>query len=248
MDRSSFSQTFQAQLAVRLSPDSAQKVATALFEAGGADHVSELLKELQERSAKLAGQAMEALPEMMERCGPEPVVSWLDVAVTLAGLSGAITLKYLKESPRLLGVLDSASLRQAVLDTTLELADNDSEFAANCAFEFFRKAPELLLVDSQTDLARWAEIGRELTDWNDVLGIEFIRECPRVAEVLTLEEVRPWVAFGMKLITQNSLGKPDYVGILEFFRTSPEPDRRNPRCGRAPENRERRLDPCGSVT
>ena len=221
MDRSSFLQTFQAQLAVRLSPDSAQKVATAIFEAGGADHVSELLKELQERSAKLAGQAMEALPEMVERCGPEPVVSWLDVAVTLAGLSGAITLKYLKESPRLLGVLDSASLRQAVLDTTLELADNDSEFAANCAFEFFRKAPELLLVDSQTDLARWAEIGRELTDWNDVLGIEFIRECPRVAEVLALEEVRPWVAFGMKLITQNSLGKPDYVGILEFFRTSP---------------------------
>ena len=112
-------------------------------------------------------------------------------------------------------------LRQAVIETTLELADNDSEFAANCAFEFFRKAPELLLVDSQTDLARWAEIGRELTDWNDVLGIEFIRECPRVAEVLALEEVRPWVAFGMKLITQNSLGKPDYVGILEFFRTSP---------------------------
>ena len=108
-----------------------------------------------------------------------------------------------------------------MIETTLELADNDSEFAANCAFEFFRKAPELLLVDSQTDLAQWAEIGRELTDWNDVLGIEFIRECPRVAEVLALEEVRPWVAFGMKLITQNSLGKPDYVGILEFFRTSP---------------------------
>ena len=218
MDQSS---SLQALLAVRLGPDSAQKVAAALFEAGGAGHVSELLQELEERSAKLAGQAIEALPEMVERCGPESVVSWLDVAVTLAGLSGAITLKYLKESPRLLGILDSAVLRQAVLETTLELADNDSEFAANCAFEFFRKAPELLLVDSHTDLAQWAEIGRELTDWNDVLGIEFIRECPRVAEVLALEEVRPWVAFGMKLITQNSLGKPDYVGILEFFRTSP---------------------------
>jgi len=218
---SSSPQALQAQLADRLSPDSALSVATALHEAGGAGHVSELLNELQERSAKLAGQAMESLPEMVERCGPEPVVSWLDVAVTFAGLSGAITLKYLKESPRLLGVLDSVALRQAVLETTLELADNDSEFAANCAFEFFRKAPELLLVDSQTDLARWAEIGRELTDWNHVLGIEFIRECPRVVEVLTLEDVRPWVAFGMKLITQNSLGKPDYVGILEFFRTSP---------------------------
>ncbi len=221
MDQSSFPETLRAQLAVRLSPDSAHKVATALFEAGGAEHVSELLNELQERSAKLAGQAMEAFPEMVERCGPEPVVPWLDVAVTLAGQSGAITLKYLKESPRLLGILDAVALRQAVLETTLELADSDSEFAANCAFEFFRKAPELLLADSQTDLARWAEIGRELTDWNHVLGIEFIRECPRVAEVLTLEDVRPWVAFGMKLITQNSLGKPDYVGILEFFRTSP---------------------------
>lgn len=221
MNRSFSSETLRAQLAVRLGPDSAHKVATVLFEAGGAEHVSELLNELQERSAKLAGQAMEALPEMMDRCGPEPAVAWLDVAVTLAGLSGAITLKYLNESPRLLGVLDAADLRQAVLETTLELADSDSEFAANCAFEFFRKAPELLLADSQADLARWAEIGRELTDWNHVLGIEFIRECPRVAEVLALEDVRSWVAFGMKLITQNSLGKPDYVGILEFFRASP---------------------------
>ena len=221
MDQSSSQEVLRAQLANRLGADGAQKVAAALFEAGGAGHVSELLQELDQRSAKLAGQAMESLPEMVERCGPEPVVAWLDVAVTLAGLSGAITLKYLNESPRLLGILDSAALRQAVLETTLELADSDSELAANCAFEFFRKAPELLLVDSQTDLARWAEIGRELTDWNDVLGIEFIRECPKVAEVLALEDVRPWVAFGMKLITQNSLGKPDYVGILEFFRTSP---------------------------
>ncbi len=221
MDQPSYPETLRTQLAVRLSPDSAQQVVTALMSADGAGHVSELLNELQERSAKLAGQAMDALPEMVERCGPEPVVSWLDVAVTLAGLSGAITLKYLKESPRLLGILDSVMLRQAVLETTLELADSDSEFAANCAFEFFRKAPELLLADSQTDLAQWAGIGRELTDWNDVLGIEFIRECPRVAEVLALEDVRPWVAFGMKLITQNSLGKPDYVGTLEFFRTSP---------------------------
>lgn len=221
MNQPSSSETLRAQLADRLSPDSAHKVATALFNAGGVGHVSELLNELQERSAKLAGQAMDALPEVVERCGPEPVVSWLDAAVTLAGQSGAITLKYLKESPRLLGVLDSVALRQAVLETTLELTDSDSEFAANCAFEFFRKAPELLFADSQTDLAQWAGIGRELTDWNDVLGIEFIRECPRVAEVLALEDVRPWVAFGMKLVTQNSLGKPDYVGILEFFRTSP---------------------------
>ena len=221
MDRSSFLRAFQSQLADRLSADSAHNVATVLFEAGAADHVSELFNELHACSAKLAGQAMEALPETLERCGPKLVVSWMDLGVTLAGLSGAITLKYLKESPRLLGVMDSAVLRQEVLKTTLEIADNGSEVAANCAFEFFRKAPELLLVDSQTNLAQWAKISQELTDFNHVLGIEFIRECPRIAEVLALEEVRPWVAFGMKLITQNSLGKPDYVGILEFFRTSP---------------------------
>lgn len=70
---SSSPQALQAQLADRLSPENAHKVATALFEAGRAGHVSELLNELQERSAKLAGQAMDALPEMVERCGPEPV-------------------------------------------------------------------------------------------------------------------------------------------------------------------------------
>ncbi|MDE0487505.1 MAG: hypothetical protein OXH80_11060, partial [Nitrospira sp.] len=97
MDQPTYPEALRAQLADRLSPENAHKVAMALFEAGGADHVSELLNELQERSAKLAGQAMDALPELVERCDPEPVVSWLDVAVTFAGLSGAITLKYLKE-------------------------------------------------------------------------------------------------------------------------------------------------------
>ena len=126
MDQSSSPQVLRAQLADRLGADGAEKVATVLFEAGVAGHVSELLDELQDRSAKLAGQAMESLPDMLERCGPEPVVSWLDVAVTLAGLSGAITLKYLNESPRLLGILDTAVLVK-VLETTLELADSDSE-------------------------------------------------------------------------------------------------------------------------
>ena len=141
--------------------------------------------------------------------------------MTLAGRSGATTLKFLKESPRLLGVLDSVALRRQVLNAALDVADGDSECAANCAFEFFRTAPELLFIDPRADLAQWAVIGQELTDWNHVVGIEFIRECPRVAGVLTWDAVRPWVAFGMKLITENSLGKPDYLGVLEFFRTSP---------------------------
>ena len=221
MNHSAFPQAFHAQLAGRLRADDIQTVSTALWEAGVSDQVWELVVELQERSAKLSREAIDALPEMVERCDPEIMVTWMDVAVTLAGRSGATTLKFLKESPRLLGVLDSVALRRQVLNAALDVADGDSEFAANCAFEFFRKAPELLFIDPRTDLARWAVIGQELTDWNHVVGIEFIRECPRVAGVLTWDAVRPWVAFGMKLITENSLGKPDYLGVLEFFRTSP---------------------------
>lgn len=221
MDHSSFPQAFHAQLADRLSADDVQNVSQALLKAGVAGQVWELVEELRECSAKLSGEAIDALPEMVDRCEPETVVMWMDLAIALAGLSGATTLKFFKESPRLLGVLDSGTLRRQVLNAALEAADSDSDFAANCAFEFFRKAPELLLIDAHTNLTQWAEIGQELTDWNHVVGIEFLRECPRVAEVLALDAVRPWVAFGMKLITQNSLGKPDYLGVLEFFRTSP---------------------------
>ncbi len=222
MDDSSFSQhAFQRALASRLNADCAHTVSAALLDAGVADQVSALWEELQERSEKIAGQAIDALREMVERCGSETVVAWMDLAIVLAGRSGAISMQYLKESPRLLGVLASSALRREVVGTTLELADGESEFAANCALAFFRKAPELLAVDAHINLARWAEIGQELTEWNQVLGIEFLRECPKVAEALAFDEVRPWMAFGMKLITQNSLGNPDYVGILEFFRTSP---------------------------
>lgn len=205
----------------RLSQKDNEAVTQLLIAAGVAPRTLELFSELQENSAKLAGGAIEALPEMIRRCEAQTVAPWLDLAIGLSSLSGAVTLKYLRESPHILGILNSPAARQRVLSTALEIADSDSEYAANCAFEFFRKTPELLFADPNCELAGWAEIGQELTEWNQVLGIEFFRECAQVAEVLPLEEVRPWVAFGTKLITQNSLGKPDYVGILEFFRTSP---------------------------
>lgn len=221
MNHSAFPQAFHAQLAGRLKSGDVRTVSASLLEAGAADQVWELIVELQERSAKLSREAIDVLPEMVERCEPEIMITWMDVVVTLAWTSGAMTLKFLKESPRLLGVLDCVALRRRVLNATLDVADSDSEFSANCAVEFFRTAPELLLIDPRTDPAQWAAVGQELTDWNHVVGIEFIRECPRVAGVLTWDAVRPWVAFGMKLITENSLGQPDYLGVLEFFRTSP---------------------------
>ncbi len=221
MDDSSLNKELLAVFGNRLSQEAAGEATQLLESAGVAAQVLELLSELQDSSVKLTGGAIEALPEVLHRCDPHTVVLWLDLAIALAALSGAVTLKYFRESPRILGVLDTPSLRQQVLAVALEVADRDSEYAANCAFEFFRKTPELLFADPAIDLAGWAEVGQELTEWNQVLGIEFFRECANVADVLPLDDVRPWVAFGMKLITQNSLGKPDYVGILEFFRTSP---------------------------
>jgi nitric oxide reductase NorD protein len=221
MDESNFAKTLTAYFVENMGLALAQEVVASLIQAGVAEQAQELLSELQGSSAKLSGGAIEALPEVLRRCDPQTVIPWLDLTIGLSSLSGAVTLKYLRESPHILGILENSAQRQQVLSTVLEVADSESEYAANCAFEFFRKTPELLFTDPTIDLAGWAEVGQELTDWNQVLGIEFFRECVNVAEVLPLNEVRPWVAFGTKLVTQNSLGKPDYVGILEFFRTSP---------------------------
>ncbi len=214
-------QAFRDALAERVGAGRAHTVSTALCDAGAAGPVAALWEELRARSAKIAGHAVDALPEVVERCGAGTAAEWMDLAVALAGRSGAMSMQYLQESPRLLGTLASSALRREVIGTTLELADGDSEFAANCALAFFRKAPALLAVDASANLAGWAEIGRELTEWNQVPGIEFFRECPKAAEALAFDEVRPWVAFGMKLVTRNSLGQPDYLGVLEFFRVSP---------------------------
>src|SRR5207249_8197164 len=159
---------------------------------------------------------MEALPELRRRVGLELVVPWLDLGVALAGSSGTAAMKYVKESPLILGLIQPIATQARVLTLALELADSDP----NVALDFLRKAHELLAVLPADKLAPWAEVGVELARFDYVLGIEFFRQSPAVARVIPLEQVRDWVGFGMKLITQNSLGKPDYLGTLEFFRTS----------------------------
>ena len=72
-----------------------------------------------------------------------------------------------------------------------------------------------------TELAVWAEIGMELAEWDYVLGNEFFHESPSIAHAISLDHVRPWIGFGMKLVSKNSLGKTDYVGTIEYFRSSP---------------------------
>ncbi|MCX5727380.1 MAG: hypothetical protein NTZ28_00795, partial [Nitrospirae bacterium] len=39
--------------------------------------------------------------------------------------------------------------------------------------------------------------------------------------MLPIQDARAWATFGLKLISQNSFGKTDYFGTIEFLRTSP---------------------------
>jgi len=209
------------RLTTVLDPAQAAEVANdaarALVRPDGIAALVELLDELREHSAKLGRLAIETLPELNRRAGLADVVSWLDLGVSLAGSSGAAALKYFKDSPLVLGLIEPPAARGPVLEVSLELAEGDP----NVALEFLRHTPELLTLLPVDALTGWAEIGSDLARWDYVLGIEYVRQCPVVARVLPFEHVRSWVTFGSKLVTKNSLGKPDYVGTLEFFRTSP---------------------------
>lgn len=213
-------QSVHEQLTARLTQGLGQAAADQLVgemeRTGRAAAVLALLDELREVSAKAEAGAVETLPELQRRGGLSDVAAWLDLGVALAESSGAAALKYWKDSPLVLGLLEPA-MRGASLSLALELAEDDP----NVALEFFRRTPELLTLLPASDLRAWAEACAELAKVEYVLGIEFVRQVPAVAQALPLELVRPWIRFGMKLVTQNSLGKTDYVGTLEFFRTSP---------------------------
>ncbi|MGH7255881.1 MAG: hypothetical protein ACREI3_08900, partial [Nitrospirales bacterium] len=208
-------------LAERVGPEPAARLVAAMRHTTvwpeTAATVVDLLGELHEASSKVHQAALEALPELERRGGLETVVPWLDLGIAIAGSSGAAGLKYFRESPLVMGVLETPDRRRAVLGVALELADGDP----NVALDFFRQGPELLAAIAPAELSGWGEIGLDLARWDYVLGIEFLRQCAAVARVLPLEQIRDWVAFGMKLVEQNSLGKTDYMATLEFFRTSP---------------------------
>jgi hypothetical protein len=179
--------------------------------------VRALLDELEDLSAKAAYAAIEALSELDRRAGLTHVVPWLDLGVALAESSGATALKYFKDSPLILGLLEPLEARTAVLKIGLELADRD----ANVTLEYLRATPQILSVSSLGDVRPWLDIGVELTSVDVVVGLEYIRQIPRVASVLPISEVRGWLSFGMKLVAPNTLGKPDYLAAMEFLRTSP---------------------------
>jgi nitric oxide reductase NorD protein len=176
-----------------------------------------LLDELLEVSPKIVRAAIESFPSLQQQGRLSDAMVWLDLGIVLAESSGATGLRYFKESPLILGLIEGPLVRSLVLNTALELAEQD----ANVALEFLRVSPDVVTVIPPDQLEAWLEIGFELTKVDFVVALEYIRQIPAVARVLPIQNARAWTTFGLKLISQNSLGKTDYFGTIEFFRTSP---------------------------
>lgn len=205
----------------QLDATTAEGLFNQLTEARTQSLVLELLDELREISGKVQGVAVSSLGEVGRRGCLASVVSWLDLGITFAQASGALGLRYFKESPLILGLFDEAHSRDELLAHVLELADGPLDSAPQCAYEWLKVLPQLAQEHSLEEMQQWASLGMELAGWNYVLGHEFFRESPAIAQAIPFEAAKAWIGFGMKLMVQNSLGKPDYVGTLEFFRTSP---------------------------
>ncbi len=180
-------------------------------------HVAILLDELEATSAKVARAAVDALPELDRHGGLSVIVLWLDMGVVLAQSSGAAALRYFKESPMILGLLKRTETRREALAVGIEAADRD----VMAAWEFLRVAPDLERTMPFEEARRWLDVGLELAAVDSVAGIEYVRQMARVAAVLRIEDVRTWLSVGTHLVTPNTLGKPDYLAMIEFMRTSP---------------------------
>ena len=223
MGNFSIQQLLIDRVARELGSATADDLVAQIAKAGGDGNISSmaavltLFDELEQVSPKAARAAIEALPELDRRAGLVLARPWLDLGVALAESSGAAALKYFKDSPLILGVIEPPQAQAAVLAIALELADHD----ANVTLEYLRSATQILAVVPAERLRPWLDIGVELTQVNVVVGLEYIRQIPILYPVLPLEEIRCWLSLGMQLIAPNSLGKPDYMATMEFLRMSP---------------------------
>src|SRR5437867_11595783 len=205
-----------ALLADDLDQAAAATLAGRLAEVGQAAAALELLTELREGSRKVASAAVEALPEVAALLPGEAVVTWIDLAVSLNEQSGAASIKFCKESPGLERTMWTATAGSA-LALALELAEQDD----SVALEGFRQAAGVVAAEGVETLPLWAQIGADLAKLDYVLGIEYLRRGPEILKVLAGEDLKAWASVSVKLVTPNSLGKPDYMAALAFFRTSP---------------------------
>ena len=119
---------FAAFFAEFMNPDEARARASRLATTLNAAALLALLSELRGRSRKVAALAIEMFPALVDVLDEAELVLWIDLAISLAERSGAIAMKYCRESEAILRVLPSAD-RAAVLRTALELADQDGSLA-----------------------------------------------------------------------------------------------------------------------
>src|SRR5881409_234608 len=216
MSADSIESKLTAFLEADLERMAAAELAGRLVGIGHAAAALELLTELREASRKVASAAVEALPEVVTLLPGEAVATWVDLAISLNEQSGAASIKFCKESPVMLRAMETAVAGPA-LAMALELAEQD----ANVALEGFRQASGVAAVAGVETLPLWAQIGADLARVDYVLGIEYIRRGPEILKVLAQEDLKAWASVSLKLVTPNSLGKPDYMAALALFRTSP---------------------------
>lgn len=211
----------QSLLSPSLGPATAEQVVDGLSRSldrtDGLEAIVVLLGELRDLSTKAAEAAIDTLPELQRRGVLAEAVQWLDLGLAFAHASGAATLRYVRESPLLISLIEPPSVRRPVLVSTLELVEEDH----TVALEFLRVSPELVTHVAAHELEHWAILGLELAQRDPIAGIELLRQSPAVARALSRDDIKPWIDFGLKLVTTNSLGKTDYFGTVEFFRTSP---------------------------
>ena len=216
MTHDDLSKRLTAWLAEDLDRGAAAGLAGRLAGSGQGPAVLELLSELRENSGKAASAAVEALPHVLDVLSAGELVAWIDLVVALSERSVAIALKVCRESPALLRVLPAPS-RAAALTMALELAEQD----APMAYEGLLRAGGVIAAAGAGALPAWAQTGADLTKWDGVLGIEYFRRGPDILRVLPVDDLQAWAGVSAKLVTPNSLGKPDYMAALAFFRTSP---------------------------
>src|SRR5881409_52931 len=216
MSADSIENKLTAFLEADLERMAAAELAGRLVGIGHAAAALELLTELREASRKVASAAVEALPEVVALLPGEAVAAWIDLAISLNEQSGAASVKFCKESPVILRAMETGVAGRA-LAMALELAEQD----ANVALEGFREASGVAAAAGVEALPLWAQIGADLAKVDYVLGIEYLRRGPEILKVLAQEDLKTWASVSVKLVTPNSLGKPDYMAALAFFRTSP---------------------------
>ncbi len=205
-----------AWLAEDLDRGAAAGLAGRLAGSGRGPAVLELLSELRENSRKAASAAVEALPHVLDVLSAGELVAWIDLVVALSERSGAVALKVCRESPALLRELP-APARAVALTMALELAEQDAPMAC----EGLLRAGGVIAAAGAGALPAWGQTGADLTKWDGVLGIEYFRRGPDILRVLPVDDLQVWAGVSAKLVTPNSLGKPDYMAALAFFRTSP---------------------------